>query len=71
MVLVCHVILQEHVIKGSCDFMSYIPSWYVITLPILVTISIVVVEIKRFEIVTTSCKTTCFKNYATLWERVS
>ena len=58
MVLVCHVILQDHVIKGSCDFMGYIPSRYVITLPILVTISIVIAEIKRFEFVTTSCKTT-------------
>ena len=27
MVLVCHAILQEHVIKGSCDVMSRSPSW--------------------------------------------
>ena len=27
MILVCHVILQDHVIKGSCDFMSWSPSW--------------------------------------------
>ena len=26
MVLVCHVILKDHGIKGSCDFMSGSPS---------------------------------------------
>ena len=25
--LVCHVILQDHVVKGSCDFMDGNPSW--------------------------------------------
>ena len=27
MVLVCHVISQDHVIKGSFDFMGGRPSW--------------------------------------------
>ena len=50
MVLLCHVILQDHVIlykgdKGSCDFIHGRPLWLVITLPNLVTIDIVVVEI--------------------------
>ena len=27
MIIVCHVILQEYVIKGSCDFMGGSPSW--------------------------------------------
>ena len=26
MILVCHVILQDHVIKGACDFMDRSPS---------------------------------------------
>ena len=45
MVLLCHLILQDHVIKGSCDFIHGRPLWLVITLPNLVTIDIVVVEI--------------------------
>ena len=43
--LVCHVILQDHVVKGSCDFIGGSPSWYVTTLQSLVAIGIVVVEI--------------------------
>ena len=27
MILVCHVISQDHVIKGPCDFMGGRPSW--------------------------------------------
>ena len=27
MFLVCHVISQDHVIKGLCDFMDKSPSW--------------------------------------------
>ena len=27
MVLVCHVILQDHVIEGSNDFLDETPSW--------------------------------------------
>ena len=45
MVLLCHLILQDHVIKGSWDFIHGRPFWLVITLPNLVTIGIVVVEI--------------------------
>ena len=26
MVLVCHLILKDHIIKGSCDFMGGLPS---------------------------------------------
>ena len=40
MVLVCHMILQGHVIKASCDFMSESSSWQVTTLPTLVTTGI-------------------------------
>ena len=25
--LVCHVILQDNLVKGSCDFMGGSPSW--------------------------------------------
>ena len=43
--LVCHVIFQDHVIKVLCDFMGGSPSWYITTLPRLVAIDTVVVEI--------------------------
>ena len=43
--LVCHVILQDHVVTRSCDFVGESPSWYVTTLQSLVTIGIVIVEI--------------------------
>ena len=45
MILVCDVISQEHVIKGSFDFMSRSPSRQVIILPSFVTIGVAVVEI--------------------------
>ena len=45
MVLVCHVISQDHMVKGSCDFMGGSPLWYVATLPSWVAIGIVVMEI--------------------------
>ena len=45
MVLVCHVILQDHVIKGSRDFTGRRPSRLVSILSRLVTITILVVEI--------------------------
>ena len=38
MVLVCHVISQEHAIKWSFDFMGENPLWWVTTLPSLVVI---------------------------------
>ena len=40
MVLVCHMILQGHAIKTSCDFMSGSSSWQVTTLRTLVTTGI-------------------------------
>ena len=43
--LICHVTSQKNVIEGSSNFMSGSSSWYVTTLPSLVAISIVVVEI--------------------------
>ena len=43
MVLVCHVILQDHVIKDLQDFKGGSPSRHIIIL--LVAIGIVVVEI--------------------------
>ena len=45
MALVCHMILQDHVIQGSCDFMGGTVSWYVTPLPSLVVTGIVLVEI--------------------------
>ena len=45
MVSVCHVILQEHLIKGSCDSMGRSLSRKVTILPSLVAISTAVVEI--------------------------
>ena len=43
MVLVCLVISQNHVIKGSCDFIGSNPLRYVTVLPSLVTIDTLVV----------------------------
>ena len=45
MYLICHVALQDHVIKGSFDFMEGNFSLYVTALPSLVSTSIVVMEI--------------------------
>ena len=42
----------EHMIKGSFGFMEGSSSWYVITLPGLVAIGILVVEIKCFWFIT-------------------
>ena len=33
MFLVCHGISEDHVVKGSCDFIIRTPSWLVMTLP--------------------------------------
>ena len=49
--LICHVTSQNHVFEGSCNFLSGSFSWYVTTLPSLVAIGIVVVEI-CFQFVT-------------------
>ena len=43
--LICHVTSQNYVIEGSCNFMSASSSLYVTTLPNLVAIGIVVVEV--------------------------
>lgn len=47
MLLVCHVILQCHVIRGPRDFIDAKPSWQVTTLPSLMARGIAVVEMKR------------------------
>ena len=44
-ILMCHVILQDHVIKLLRDFMGGNSSWLVTTLSNLVVIGILVVEI--------------------------
>ena len=40
-----HVTLQNYIIEGSRNFMGGSSTWYVTTVPSLVTIDIVVVEI--------------------------
>ena len=47
--LVCHVLLQDHVVKVPWDFMGGNSSWKVTTLASLVTIGTVVVEIMECE----------------------
>ena len=42
--LICHVTSQNHVIERSSNFMSESSSWHVTTLPSLVPIGIVAVE---------------------------
>ena len=44
MVLVCHMNLQDHKIKASCDFMIRSPSRLVTILPSLTVTGTVVVE---------------------------
>ena len=46
--LIFHVALQDLVIKGPCDFMERSSSFYILTLPSVVVIAIVVVDIKWF-----------------------
>ena len=48
MILVCHVILQDHVIKGTCGYRSWSPSRKVAILPCLVAIGTMVLEISWF-----------------------
>ena len=45
MVLVCNLISQDHVIKGSCNFLGENTSWKVTTFLNLLVIGIEVVEI--------------------------
>ena len=40
--MVCHIISDDHVVKGSCEFMGGNAHMEVTTLPSLVTIDIVV-----------------------------
>ena len=46
--LIFHVALQDLVIKGPFDFMERSSSFYILTLPSVVAIAIVVVDIKWF-----------------------
>ena len=39
----CHVILQDHVIKGLCDFEGWSSLWQVTTLPSLLVMGITAV----------------------------
>ena len=43
--LIIHVTLQEHIIKGPCDFVKGSSSVHISTLPSLVAIGIVLVDI--------------------------
>ena len=43
--LMCHVNSHEHMFKGLCDFMVASLSWWLTTLPCLVAIGLVQVEI--------------------------
>ena len=43
--LICHVTLQDYVIKGSCDFMEGSSTFYGTTLPSLVATRILLVKI--------------------------
>ena len=45
MFLICQVTSQNHVIEGSCNFLSGNSSWYVTTLLSLVAIGTAVVDI--------------------------
>ena len=53
---ICRVSSQNHVIEESCNYLSGCSSWYITTLPSLVAIGIVVVEIYCFWFVTQSSK---------------
>ena len=50
MVFVCHVTLQDHMIKALYDFMMRSLSRYITVLASLVAIDIVVVEIYGFSL---------------------
>ena len=45
MVLACHVMLQDHLIRGSCDFMGSNPSRRSTILPSLVVIATLLVTL--------------------------
>ena len=65
--LICHVTLQDHVIKGSCDFMEGSSSLYVTTMLCLVAINIVVVEI--FSIYNVTSRDHVFKGSCDYMDR--
>ena len=50
MILVCHAIVLDHVMDGSCVFMGWSQSRQVIILPNFVAIGTVVVEISWFSL---------------------
>ena len=45
MLLICYVASHEHIFQGLCEFIGRSPSQRVTTLPCLVTIGLVQVEI--------------------------
>ena len=66
--LIYHIILQDHLIKGSSDFMARSLLKKVITMPSLEAIDIAVVSIWLFQFVMWFPKTT-LKFHVTLWTR--
>ena len=48
MILVCHVISQDHMTKEKSNIVGGSPSWQVTTLPSLVAIGTVLVDIQPF-----------------------
>ena len=58
MVFVCHVTLEDHVIKALNNFVVRSPSGKIVVLPSLVAMDTVVVEIKQCQLITSSRKTT-------------
>ena len=52
MILVCHAISQDHMMKGLCDFIGKSPSTEIIILPNLLVIGTFLVDIKWFWLVT-------------------
>ena len=51
MFLVCHVFLQDHMIRVSCNFICRSPSWFITLLSSLVAIGIVVVDMFFFFLI--------------------
>ena len=67
MVLVSYEILEDHVIKGSCDFMCKNPSTKVIIQLSFVALETAVLGIKWFKFVTRFGKMIWSKGHITLW----
>ena len=68
--LICHVTSQERVTEESCDVIGWSSSLYINTLQSLLTIVVVVLEVKCFKFVTCYHKATCLKRYVTFWKGV-